>query len=252
MSHDERPASLKIFDELKHAAIRGWQELKIAGHRAIARVNPHVGLLEVWVTVTKPDGKGGEKLCYEQPKIFENQGVIVVIHDDDDRLVFVKNYRQVGDRLPGIPLTRYVQTLQKNPSLLSEALAKIGCWQWELPRGTMMHATSEQEALSDRELIYEIARLEAREEAGCELEALEFVGWLHADTAFRPHPWAVVRARMVSRGERRPEENEFLGAVECFTPTQVRERIDDGSLSGGTVLAALLMAGIQIPPSPRR
>lgn len=252
MSHDERPASLVIFDELKHAAIRGWQELKIAGHQAIARVNPHVGYLELWVLVTEPDGKGGEKLCYEQPKIFENLCVIVLIEDEAGRICFVQNFRQVGERLPGVPLTRTIEILSQNPSLWPEVFARLGQWQWELPKGTVTSKTAEYDHLSDREVMFEIARHEAREEAGCELEAFEFVGWLHMHDTTLPYPGAVIRAKLAKRVDQTPEEHEFLGAVQFFTPGEIRERINEGSLGCATILGALLMAGIQIPPSPRR
>ncbi len=249
MSRDDRPAFLRVYDEVGHALIRGWNLFEISGLRARARVNSHVGLMELWVTVMKPDGKGGEKPCYEQPKILENQGVIVLIEDDQGRFVFVQNYRQVGKRVPGVPATRYVNALCADPQLIERSFAQLGEWGWELPQGTVTSADPRYESLSERELIFEIARIEAREEAGCELTELRFVGWLHTQSTYIPFPWAVVHGRMESQGEQAPEENEFIGRVERLTPAQIRERIDEGSLGCASMLGALLMAGIPIPPS---
>ena len=249
MSQNPRSATLVVFDALQHAAIRGWEELKMGSRTMRAFANRKVGLMELWVTVMKPDGKGGGKPRYEQPKILENQGVIVLIEDDRGRFVFVQNYRQVGKRVSGVPATRYVNALCEDPQLIEQSFAQLGEWGWELPQGTVTSANPKYESLSEMDLILEIARIEAREEAGCELTKLRVVGWLHTQTAYIPFPWAVVHGRMESQGEQAPEANEFIGRVERLTPAQIRERIDEGSLGCASVLGALLMAGIPIPPS---
>lgn len=251
MPKSDRPAFLRIYNKTEHAAISGWKE---AGDGSATRafVNPHVGLLEQWVTVMRPDGEGGEKPCYEQPKIFENQGVIVLIQDEQGRLVFVQNFRQIGERVAGIPATRYVHELHKNSAAVTQSLAQLGMWQWELPQGVVTSTDPGYESLSAMDRIFEIARIEAREEAGCELTDLRFVGWLHKHATYIPFPWAVVHARVVLRGTQTPEGNEFIGRVELFTSAQIRERIDEGTLGEASMLGALLMAGIQIPPSTPR
>lgn len=251
MPKSDRPAFLKIYNKTEHAAISGWKEV---GDGSVTRafVNPNVGLLEQWVTVMRSEGEGGETPCYEQPKIFENQVVVVIIEDEQGRIVFAKGFRQIGHRIPGIPATQYVQRLQQNPDLIRRSLDLLGMWQWELPLGLVTSHDPGHLSMTDEEIVFDCARLEAREEAGCEIDNLTFVGWFHMELAYVPYPCAVVRARLRSQGAQRPEANEFLDEVQWFSPAEIRARIDDGSLGSGVILGALLMAGIQIPPSTPR
>jgi 8-oxo-dGTP pyrophosphatase MutT (NUDIX family) len=252
MPKSDRPAFLRAFDEVADAAIRGWERFELSGLRARARANPRVGLMELWVTVMKLDGRGGETPCYEIPKIFENQVVVVIIENAEGCIAFGQNYRLIGHRVPGVPGTQYVQRMQQDPGLVEASLDRLGMWQWELPLGFCSSDDPRHASLTEQEIVFECARREALEEVGCVIDDLHFVGWVHMEAAYVPYPCAVLRARVVSQDVPRPEEHELIGGSVWFSPAEIRARIDDGSLGSGVILGALLMAGIQIPPSTSR
>ena len=250
VAEKQNPRRLRtIRDELDWQRIPGME----------GRYNPRFGgaCLHVENQVMK-DGEYADQ--YDQPLLVESPGALVVA-TLGDKVGLVQNFRLIGPRPllltvdDGIKLLygdpefsklyeenvalngqQYTNTLVKHDAL-NEMLSGLGQMSWELPRGI---APADASDLDD--FVRKVAKIEAAEEGGFEIDCIERCGEVNANTTFFAHAQAVVRAEIISVGEQSPEERETLGAAQLFSRSRVREMISSGELVDGLTIAALTIA----------
>ena len=187
---------------------------------------------------------------YDQFVLFENPGAIVVCTDGDGRVGLIQNFRLVGDRLQEvmerlrnpatgqIDFSGYVKTL-RDKQMFGQALAALGEYVWELPRGLAPAG----EAADIAAFIKKVAAIEAKEEGGFDIAEACLRGKVNANTTFFPHAQYVAEGTIVARGANRPEDLEQIGKVKMFTPERLRQMADTDAFYDGLSLACLAKVG---------
>lgn len=208
-----------------------------------------LGFALMHVVNQKAVGRAWQDL-YDQFVLFENPGAIVVCTDGDGRVGLIQNFRLVGDRLQEvmerlknpstglIDFSGYVKTL-RDKKMFGQALAALGEYVWELPRGLAPAG----EAADIAAFIRKVAAIEAKEEGGFDIADVKLRGKVNANTTFFPHAQYVAEGRIVARGANRPEELERIGKVKMFTPERLRQMADADVFYDGLSLACLAKVG---------
>lgn len=146
----------------------GWSKVE-----GVARsfANPN-GWACVWGVLWKIL-QGSKNFLYEQPMLFENEGAVVLLKKGE-KFGLVQNYRLIGKRLPVPPEWKkgYIAYLNEH-KLWGELLETLGQWTWEAPMGLGKNIDTTNGL---ENMIHEIAKKEAMEEAGCVIKNLKILG----------------------------------------------------------------------------
>jgi 8-oxo-dGTP pyrophosphatase MutT (NUDIX family) len=177
---------------------------------------------------------------YDQVMLVENAGAVVIC-ELDGKFGLIKNLRFTGPRYK-TDYHDYVHALESEGKW-KKMVDSLGEVSWELPAGIAQSKRDE----TLKEAIIRIARIEASEEAGFELEDVVPIGLANFNPTFFAHSQYIVRAKVSLQREQRTEQEEFIGPVKFFTVEEIRELINKGELKDGKTLTAFALAGIQIP-----
>ena len=178
------------------------RELKYQGHR--------VKVFED--TMLTPDG---ETLYYDY--VENRNGAAVLLEDEDGKLVFVKQYRQVLDgesvEIPG-------GCMEPGDVTLSEDILTKG------------------EAPEDMEAFISCARREAEEETGLIPGKLHFINYIVASVGLFSERTAVFIGTDCKVGETRRDSDEYMDVIR-ITPDEAIEYINTGKIHDSKTILAI-------------
>lgn len=232
MSTQEKPAQIRRFTEADRGQpYDGWQPL--GGDYMLGMANTR-GFASVHAVVMKA-GAGGLKPIYDQPIIIENPGAVLICMSGD-KIGLVRNFRFTAERLPiGFDYIRMLAQTDSWDALFNS----LGRWSWEAPRGIAPPTDGSNLV----QYIRQLAKIEAKDEAGFEIGDVRIAGRLNPNSTFFAHAQYAVTCKIMQVGEQRPEALEVIGQVSLFDRKQVREMIDKGEVDDSLTLAAMMVCG---------
>ena len=230
----EKTGKVRLFTEAdsgtKH---HGWLPVNGSLDQGIA--NP-IGWAALHIVVQKLTNDEEIRDLYDQILIVENPGAVVVCNQND-RIGMVQSFRFTAERLRTAEPGYLKQLIAENR--FAELLESLGRWQWELPKGL----SPNEDSTDLNELVLKVARLEAEQEAGFEIDNPRIIGRVNPNPTFFAHAQYVVAADIKAQGDNDPEALEMIGQVKLFTAKEVRQLVSEGQFEDGLSLAALALAG---------
>lgn len=217
----------------------GWKPIEGVDGRVNTR-----GWALTWVVIKKLVQREVKalKALYDQPKIFENPGAIIVARQGD-RILLAENFRDIGERFPVEDWSDYMGLINAG-NFWHQLLELLGNYNWEAPRG--IKPKGEKKYDNIEEFILDTARIEGLEEAGVTLSDLRVVGRVNANTTFFPYAQYVVQGEIVSLGDAQPEDLEIIRNRRLFTMAELREMNRRGEFVDGLTMAAMAMCGLSL------
>lgn len=220
-------------------AIIGWGE----SDQCYGKVNPK-GWASIFGMVWREGDDGQPEYLYDQPLIIENEGVIVVLrHEDGQRLLFSEVFRPIGERIAILRFKKYVRKLEARnwwPALFGS----LGRWQFECPMGLIESEDLEGHDGDIQQIVIAAAVREARAEVGAEITNARIVGRLTPTTTFIPHASWVVEATVTSLQGQVPEKEELVRPPQWVNRSQLSQLSMEGAIWDARTIAALSFAGI--------
>jgi 8-oxo-dGTP pyrophosphatase MutT (NUDIX family) len=209
-----------------------WKSISQSGYGLF---NP-LGFACLRVVMQKEEADGSLVDLYDRPLFIDDLGAVVLCQNGE-KIGFVQSFRIVGERI-SITGSGYVAALDAERRWV-ELLASLGEEKWELPRGIAPVDNTDpiQAALA-------VAHQEALEEGGFELAEAKVIGQINVDPTFFAHPLYVVSAQLKAQQRPHAEESEFIGPASFFSPDQIRELVNAGSIDDAMSISALALAGI--------